>query len=229
MGYSVCTPPPHHTHHACTHTQIVFLRIPIQHSLLHGTTWYYPAQSAEFKVYITSYDITNSYKRGHQPALPRLFCPARALESVDVSEWANLWAKKWANNEWKTPRKDHSYTDEVRKRVVSLPDPKPTPARIAFRIARVILAQERTPTSHPQRDRILSALCPHYSRSLSALFPLHLRSLSALFPGISALLPQSFHSLWLCQFKWEDCGRDSEQPKIDVFSYGVVIQYLASV
>ena len=59
----------------------------------------------------------------------------------------------------------------------------------------------------PHLLRILSALCPHYSRSLSALFPLHLRSLSALFPGISALLPQSFRGLWLCQFKWEDWPR----------------------
>ena len=52
----------------------------------------------------------------------------------------------------------------------------------------------------PQHLRSVTVF-PLHLRNLSALFPLHLRSLSALFPGISALLPQSFRGLWLCQLK----------------------------
>ena len=88
----------------------------------------------------------------------------------------------------------------------------------------------------PHLLRILSALCPHYSRSLSAPFPQPLRSVTvfphcfrcisavlytALFPRylrtVAAVLPRSVHA-GHDQFKWEDCGQDSERPNIDVFS-----------
>ena len=59
------------------------------------------------------------------------------------------------------------------------------------RLARMV-AQECTSTSRPQRDRLCSALCPHYVRTTPVVFPHRFRSISAIFPhcsrGISALL-----------------------------------------
>ena len=57
---------------------------------------------------------------------------------------------------------------------------------------KLMVAQECTSTSRPQRDRPCSALCPHYVRTTPVVFPHRFRSISAIFPhcsrGISALL-----------------------------------------
>ena len=66
----------------------------------------------------------------------------------------------------------------------------------------IMVAQECTPTSHPQQDRIcsafLSALCPHYSRSHSAPLSLNLRSVTVFphrFRSISAVFPHCFRCI----------------------------------
>ena len=45
-----------------------------------------------------------------------------------------------------------------------------------------MVAQECTPTSHPQRDRICSAFYPHYVRTTPVVFPHCFRCISAVFP-----------------------------------------------